>query len=45
MLARYTPDPFDAFTDHPQDLWVSVLRRQGGDLAFVASYPDDPSMN
>ena len=38
-------DPFDAFSDNPEDLWVSVLRRQGGDLAFVASYPDDPSMN
>jgi putative transcriptional regulator len=26
-------------------LWESVLRRQRGNLAFVALYPDDPSMN
>jgi len=35
----------DAFTDTPEDLWADVLRRQGGDLALVASYPDDPAMN
>lgn len=35
----------DAFTDDPDHLWRSVLRRQGGDLAFVSTYPDDPSMN
>ncbi len=35
----------DAFTGEPQDLWGQVLRRQGGDLAFVASFPDDPTMN
>lgn len=35
----------DAFTQHPDHLWRAVLRRQGGDLAFVSTYPDDPSMN
>ncbi|MBK8468887.1 MAG: YqgE/AlgH family protein [Actinomycetales bacterium] len=38
-------EPRDAFTDAPQGLWSAVLRRQRGNLAFVASYPDDPSMN
>jgi putative transcriptional regulator len=35
----------DAFSDEPERLWRTVLRRQSGDLAFVATYPDDPSMN
>ena len=35
----------DAFTPEPQMLWSSVLRRQRGNLAFVASLPEDPSMN
>jgi putative transcriptional regulator len=35
----------DAFSDDPESLWSAVLRRQGGDLAMVASFPDDPSMN
>ena len=35
----------DPFTDLPRELWQRVLRRQGGSLAFVASFPDDPSMN
>jgi putative transcriptional regulator len=35
----------DAFTDTPGDLWRSVLRRQGGGTAFLASYPVDPERN
>ena len=35
----------DPFTDDPEGLWSAVLRRQRGDLALVASFPDDPSMN
>jgi putative transcriptional regulator len=35
----------DAFTDRPEALWRTVLRRQSGDLAFVASFPDDPDLN
>jgi putative transcriptional regulator len=35
----------DAFTGDPDDLWAAVLRRQGGDLALLAGYPPDPSLN
>jgi putative transcriptional regulator len=35
----------DAFTSEPESLWVTVLRRQRGHLAFVASLPEDPTMN
>ncbi|MEO8519482.1 MAG: YqgE/AlgH family protein [Dermatophilaceae bacterium] len=35
----------DAFTSEPESLWFTVLRRQRGHLAFVASLPDDPTMN
>lgn len=35
----------DVFIDDPERLWQTVLRRQGGDLAFVATFPEDPSLN
>ena len=35
----------DAFSPEPASLWRSVLRRQGGELAFVSTMPDDPTMN
>ena len=35
----------DAFTAAPEGLWRAVLRRQGGDLAFVSTDPDDPTQN
>jgi putative transcriptional regulator len=35
----------DAFCADPERLWPAVLRRQGGELAYVATYPDDPSLN
>jgi putative transcriptional regulator len=35
----------DPFCDEPEDLWKRVLRRQGGSLALVAAYPDDPRLN
>jgi putative transcriptional regulator len=38
-------EPADAFVAEPERLWPSLLRRQGGELAFVATYPDDPVMN
>lgn len=38
-------NPGDAFAAEPQGLWAEVLRRQGGDLALVATFPDDPAMN
>ncbi len=37
--------PFDVFTPDPETLWRTVLRRQGGDLAWYANYPEDPSDN
>jgi putative transcriptional regulator len=38
-------EPADAFAADPGKLWRTVLRRQGGELAMVATYPDDPSAN
>lgn len=38
-------EPEDVFSPEPGRLWQAVLRRQGGDLAFVATYPEDPSLN
>ncbi|WP_088290578.1 YqgE/AlgH family protein [Kineosporia sp. A_224] len=35
----------DPFSDEPQRLWADVLRRQRGDLAFMATYPVDPVDN
>jgi putative transcriptional regulator len=38
-------DPADAFAADPERLWQQVLRRQGGELALVATFPDDPEWN
>jgi putative transcriptional regulator len=38
-------EPSDAFLAEPERLWGAVLRRQGGDFAIVATYPDDPMLN
>lgn len=35
----------DAFSPEPEHLWRSVLRRQGGELAFLSTCPVDPTMN
>ncbi|MCG5220501.1 YqgE/AlgH family protein [Streptosporangium sp. KLBMP 9127] len=35
----------DTFFDDPGSLWRAVLRRQRGELAFVATCPDDPTLN
>lgn len=37
--------PGDAFTERPDDLWASVLRRQVGIQAAIAIYPSDPTLN
>lgn len=37
--------PSDVFGAEPGSLWREVLRRQDGELAFLASYPEDPSLN
>jgi len=29
----------------PEGLWRGVLRRQSGELAYVATFPDDPTQN
>jgi putative transcriptional regulator len=38
-------EPGDVSAPAPERLWRSVLRRQRGKLAMVATYPDDPSLN
>lgn len=39
------PEPGDPFVVEPEQLWRNVLRRQGGDLALVSTFPEDPSLN
>lgn len=38
-----TPD--DVFSEEPDQLWHDVLKRQGGDMAMLATYPPTPSVN
>ena len=38
-------EPADAFAAEPEGLWSAVLRRQGGEVAFTATFPDDPGLN
>jgi putative transcriptional regulator len=38
-------EPGDVSSPDPDRLWRAVLRRQRGELAMVATYPDDPSLN
>ncbi|MCX4508763.1 YqgE/AlgH family protein [Streptomyces sp. NBC_01619] len=38
-------EPGDVSSPQPESLWRSVLRRQRNELAMVATYPDDPSLN
>jgi len=35
----------DLLNPMPELLWRSILRRQPGELAYVATFPDDPTMN
>jgi putative transcriptional regulator len=37
--------PEDVFTDDPDTLWSSVLRRKGGPFRVLAAMPPDPSRN
>jgi putative transcriptional regulator len=37
--------PADILTTAPADLWRDVLRRQGGTLALVSTFPTDPRLN
>jgi putative transcriptional regulator len=38
-------EPDDPMTGDPLTLWKAVLRRQGGESALLAGYPDNPSLN
>ena len=38
-------EPGDVFSDHPEELWHDVLRRQPGRLSWLALAPDDLSLN
>lgn len=38
-------EPRDPFTDDPAGLWRAVLARQRDELAMVAWFPADPSLN
>ncbi len=40
-----TAEPGDIFAASPDTLWRMVLRRQEGEIAFLATYPDDPGLN
>jgi putative transcriptional regulator len=40
-----TAQPGDVFAADPDRLWRQVLRRQEGDMAFLATYPEDPTQN
>lgn len=37
--------PDDALSSEPDELWRTVLRRQGGRLAMFANFPSNPVMN
>lgn len=37
--------PTDLLTSRPTALWREVLHRQPGELAYVATFPDDATMN
>lgn len=37
--------PADPFVTAPSQLWRQVLRRQGGGLALVSTFPPDPTRN
>ncbi|WP_199550835.1 YqgE/AlgH family protein [Streptomyces sp. N35] len=38
-------EPGDVSSPVPENLWRAVLRRQRSELAMIATYPDDPSLN
>jgi putative transcriptional regulator len=37
--------PDDVFTSEPERLWMTVLRRKGGEYRMLSLMPDDPSSN
>jgi putative transcriptional regulator len=42
VIPAAAPDPISA---DPESLWQRVLKRQGGALAVVSGFPEDPAMN
>ncbi len=38
-------EPGDLLSAEPETLWRRVLRRQPGELAYVSTFPEDPSQN
>jgi putative transcriptional regulator len=38
-------EPQDPFLEDPERLWSTVLRRQGGQLAMLATMPAEPGLN
>jgi putative transcriptional regulator len=38
-------DPADVLSAEPGELWRTVLGRQPGRLSWMATYPDDPTLN
>jgi putative transcriptional regulator len=38
-------EPSDVFAESSEDLWSTVLARQGGPFALLARMPPDPSLN
>ena len=38
-------DREDLFTEDPDALWATILRRKGGTYALIATMPADPSLN
>lgn len=38
-------EPGDVSSPRPEHLWRAVLRRQRSELAMIATYADDPSLN
>jgi putative transcriptional regulator len=38
-------EPDDLFSDDPDGLWSTVLRRQGGPYALLSLMPPDPTLN
>ena len=39
------PELADVFTTEPEELWRKVLRRQGGNIAMVSNWTEDPDLN
>lgn len=37
--------PADVFADPGTDLWRTVIARQGEPVSWIASFPDDPTLN